>query len=599
MVKYRDVFYGLFLFKVLILRCLNKKNKNGMSKTETPLSDRKNEIFRNLCLSILLMVIALGQTPIFVSGGNIARPFIFVGILVLALLFIAGTFWNIYRLIPRLLLRGKYIAYVGVLFGVAVSFLLTSVLFEWATLRIYRIPAGNYGFFSDNRTLFFDILSNLICYVISLIATSLIVFLRYWWQSGERIHELEETGVHVELEKARTQIDSAALFDVLDKAASIVVSVPHEASQMLMELGKSLRRQLYESHRKQVFSPIAEKGKRAFREQNRLLNFLIEKRHRRARHLLLILAVCIIGMTNVDPRGSFPFLKFGSLVCVFLALIYFNIYVLLPRLLFKNRLTGYLAVVLVLLIGFIALLLPSDAAEEFKSVFLIFIISSVVQIGFIIVGTTAMVLFQHWARNERYIARLEAVTMRAELEQLQNQINPHFLFNMLNNILVLIRENPEEAVVILHKLSDMLKYQFNDSTKKEVLLKDDIHFLNDFLNLEKIRRDRFEFTITVENEAENKFVPPLLFIPFVENAVKHGNDAVSLSYIRLYFSVKDDKLHFTCNNSKPLKPNKKNEFSGLGLANIKRRLELLYDENHSLNIREDDTSYTVQLSVNV
>jgi LytS/YehU family sensor histidine kinase len=229
----------------------------------------------------------------------------------------------------------------------------------------------------------------------------------------------------------------------------------------------------------------------------------------------------------------------------------------------------------------------------------IFITSSIVKIGFIFAGITAFVLFQHWAQNERTIAQLEATTMRAELEQLQNQINPHFLFNMLNNILVLIRENPEEAVVILHKMSDMLKYQFNDSTKKEVTLDNDIHFLTDFLNLEKIRRDRFEFSISVENQAENQSIPPLLFIPFVENAVKHSADAINLSYIHLNFSIINNMLHFTCRNSKPLKPRKKNEYSGLGLVNIRRRLQLLYDEHYSLNIQEDESTYTVQLEIKI
>ena len=216
-----------------------------------------------------------------------------------------------------------------------------------------------------------------------------------------------------------------------------------------------------------------------------------------------------------------------------------------------------------------------------------------------IATTTAYVLFQHSARNKRYIVQLEAAKMKAELEQLQNQVNPHFLFNMLNNILVLIHENAQEAAVILNKLSDMLKYQFRDSAKKEVRLTDDIHFLTDFLNLEKIRRDHFEFTVSAESNVEGLFVPPLLFIPFVENAVKHSADAVNLSYIRLRFKTAHNMLHFTCENSKPLTPQKKNEFSGLGLSNIKRRLELLYSERHSLHIADDQTSYTVQLSINI
>jgi LytS/YehU family sensor histidine kinase len=145
----------------------------------------------------------------------------------------------------------------------------------------------------------------------------------------------------------------------------------------------------------------------------------------------------------------------------------------------------------------------------------------------------------------------------------------------------------------------MLKYQFHDSAQKEVRLNDDIRFLTDFLNLEKIRRDHFEFTVTVIDNMDGVLVPPLLFIPFVENAVKHSADAVNVSYVHICFSLADHKLHFTCRNSKPLQPRKKSEYSGIGLVNIKRRLSLLYDKNHLLEIGEDNTRYTVQLAITI
>jgi LytS/YehU family sensor histidine kinase len=286
----------------------------------------------------------------------------------------------------------------------------------------------------------------------------------------------------------------------------------------------------------------------------------------------------------------------GMIVGYLLAFVYLNVYLLIPRLLIGNKWKVYLLIVF--LIACICSIFTTNF--EASSIFILIIsriIPGISGIIFLFIGTATLVIFQHWARNERYIAQLEAATMRAELEQLQNQINPHFLFNMLNNILVLIRENPEEAVFILHKMSDMLKYQFNERTKKEVLLNDDIQFLTDFLNLEKIRRDHFQFTITVENDAENKFVPPLLFIPFVENAVKHSNDTMNLSYIRLHFSVKDAMLHFSCLNSQPLKPQKKDEHGGLGLVNVRRRLSLLYPEKHLLNIESAADKFQVILQI--
>jgi len=134
----------------------------------------------------------------------------------------------------------------------------------------------------------------------------------------------------------------------------------------------------------------------------------------------------------------------------------------------------------------------------------------------------------------------------------------------------------------------------NDSTKDEVSLTSEIHFLTDFLNLEKIRRDRFEYVISKEGDISGVNVPPLLFITFVENAVKHNSDSENLSYVNLSFKVHNRKLEFICENSKPLAI-VKNKDGGLGLRNIKRRLELLFPDRYNLDIIDEELKYTVKL----
>lgn len=224
-------------------------------------------------------------------------------------------------------------------------------------------------------------------------------------------------------------------------------------------------------------------------------------------------------------------------------------------------------------------------------------VSSIIQFSLLIVGASAVIVFQDYVKYGQRIDRLENATMQSELEQLKNQINPHFLFNMLNNANVLISENPVEAVHVLSKLKDLLKYQLKDSTSETVRLADDIRFLTDYLNMEKIRRDNFSFLISAEAGMEDIIVPPLLFIPFVENAVKHNNDNRKLSYVRLYFRMENEMLIFICVNSKPAQQKEKEETAdgGIGLANIRRRLQLLYDTGHSLQITETDITYTVDL----
>lgn len=195
------------------------------------------------------------------------------------------------------------------------------------------------------------------------------------------------------------------------------------------------------------------------------------------------------------------------------------------------------------------------------------------------------------------IYELKQANTNAELDQLKNQINPHFLFNMLNNANVLTKKDPDKASQVLMKLSDLLRYQLYDSARDKVLLTSDIHFLEDFLNLEKIRRDNFDFVISKEGDLNGVQVPPLLFISFVENAVKHNNDVSNSSYVNLYFNVADDKLFFKCINSKPLLKAVNSKSGGLGLANIRRRLELLFPAAHLLKIEDKSDTYCITLTL--
>ena len=218
----------------------------------------------------------------------------------------------------------------------------------------------------------------------------------------------------------------------------------------------------------------------------------------------------------------------------------------------------------------------------------------------LVAGSSAMMLFKHWISNNQRVSELEAATLQSELKFLKSQINPHFLFNMLNNVYVLIRKERDEAADVLFKLEDLLRYQFNDSAQDRIQLSSDIRFMSDFLNLEKIRRDKFNYTISKEGDINSVWLPPLLFIPFVENAVKHNTDGENASFVYLSFNVQDNRLTFRCENSKPAEEEEKgNRIGGLGLKNIRRRLDLLYPGRHSLEIIEDKHSYIVNLHLDL
>ncbi|WP_455672789.1 sensor histidine kinase [Phocaeicola sp.] len=340
--------------------------------------------------------------------------------------------------------------------------------------------------------------------------------------------------------------------------------------------------------------------------------FLLNPHFRIFRHILLQLL--IITMTiNISLDGKAKLSADATNILSWLgyfllinAIIYFNLYILAPRYLeiekYKHYLMGIICLVFFTLIGISilqALLYDFRGIKELNDTYLIALnlISSTFSMSLMLAGTSTLLLLRHWVGHNQRIDELESTTLQSELKHLKRQINPHFLFNMLNNANVLIKKNPEEASQLLFKLEDLLRYQINDSSKEQVLLSSDIHFLNDFLNLEKIRRDKFEYIISKEGDIDKISLPPLLFIPFVENAIKHNPDCEHESYVHLSFKVWKNELLFECTNSKPAKlpDESKSKAGGLGLKNIQRRLELLYPDNHSLAIEENENSYNVIL----
>lgn len=284
-----------------------------------------------------------------------------------------------------------------------------------------------------------------------------------------------------------------------------------------------------------------------------------------------------------------------------------NVFVLVPRYLLKNRPTAYFMSALFLALGLMLFLGSaqglilheenSGIVAEVGNFLVLNMMASFVSLGLLIIGTSSAMLLKHWMKSNRRINELEAATLQSELDMLKNQINPHFLLNTLNNANVLIWKNKEEARLVLSELENLLRYQLKDTSREDVLLSFDIRFLNDYLNLEKIRRDNFEFSIEVEGDTEGVRVPSLLFIPFVENAVKHNHDSKHLSYVSIRFEVANDKLVFGCENSKPTTPPIKNKVGGLGLKNIRRRLALLYPDRHEIVITDEKTKYRIQLKI--
>ncbi|WP_203558503.1 sensor histidine kinase [Bacteroides sp. 519] len=342
------------------------------------------------------------------------------------------------------------------------------------------------------------------------------------------------------------------------------------------------------------------------------INFILSPRYRVQRHLAFILVLAILStdlVVNIPNFGSELTISIISIALYNIFIIgtqYLNAMVAVPHLLLKNKYLYYIlfiAAMILLIIGVLIFIQANyyslfDGISKIANRFLLInILSSISIISLLFAGITTMMLFRYWLISSHRITELESATLQSELKYLRNQINPHFLFNTLNNAHALFKDKKKEASSMLYKLEDLLRYQINESSKDAIYLASDIQFLTDYLNLEKVRRDRFTFTIQVDGEIANIQLPPLLFIPFVENAVKHSQDSEHPSFVHLQFTIKENQLHFQCENSRPSDFSLQIKPGGIGLKNIRRRLELLFPGKYDLQLSEEETKYVVNLLI--
>ncbi len=189
--------------------------------------------------------------------------------------------------------------------------------------------------------------------------------------------------------------------------------------------------------------------------------------------------------------------------------------------------------------------------------------------------------------------------LETELKFLRNQTNPHFLFNTLNNIYALARKKADETADVVMKLSKLLRFMLYESSNEQIKISDEIKILDDYLELEKIRyNERLTVSFLREVDNENEQIAPLLLIPFVENAFKHGaSESRFESFIHLDMKLQNGVLEFYVENTKELNGKKINN-ENIGLANVRRQLELLYKE-HEVSVQSEDTVFKVFLRINL
>jgi two-component system, LytTR family, sensor kinase len=347
-------------------------------------------------------------------------------------------------------------------------------------------------------------------------------------------------------------------------------------------------------------------------------NFVMEKSMRIWRHLLLLLLMAILFLERIviifEAHSKYDTLVADKIVMLNLAVIFFsfffiylNIFYFIPKFLIHQQYITYLICLVIILIldfsiftwlSFLIIKAPNDAVSQSFTISQLLtpvkIVESLTLSTIFIGATTGLLLFKEWMLRERKLKEMESVNLRNELAQLKNQMNPHFLFNTLNNINTLIDINPKKASAVVLGLSEVLRYNLYEVNYDKVLLKKDVEMYAQLLELEKIRRDNFEFTIEIDDQVSSILIYPQLFINFIENAIKHSSDYKERSFVNIRFELHEGKLLFSCLNSKANYPVERNA-GGIGLKNITRRLELLYNDTHSLTILDEETQFKVTL----
>lgn len=194
---------------------------------------------------------------------------------------------------------------------------------------------------------------------------------------------------------------------------------------------------------------------------------------------------------------------------------------------------------------------------------------------------------------------VEHQKLQTELYFLRSQINPHFLFNTLNNLVALARLKSDKLEPAIIKLSGLMHYMLYDSNRFHIALEKEIEYLHNYIDLQRLRLGPAA-NITFVHEIAGRGgteIPPMLLIPFVENAIKHGNGPVEKPQIQIKLSIADDMLDFSVVNSVTPQTEQVGKVSGLGLANVRRRLELLYPGRHHLECAPADKTYSAHLHI--
>jgi LytS/YehU family sensor histidine kinase len=333
--------------------------------------------------------------------------------------------------------------------------------------------------------------------------------------------------------------------------------------------------------------------------------------HKHVRHSVFWLIVfSLLVYINKEASQSLIFIITNSLIYLafFMVMVYFNIYYLIPKYLEQKKLGLYIFLLIVTAaiitpIRIMALYIKLTGSANIRQELPEFIPSTFFSFILIGIASTVVKISSDWLKHQRERKELETQNMQSELRFLKSQVNPHFLFNTLNSLYALTLKKSDKAPEIVIKLSEMMRYMLYECNERYVPLYKEINYLKNYLELEKLRQgDGVDIQFRMEGVVTDQRIAPMMFIPFVENSFKHGvNKQLFQSFVHICLKVNNGNIHIVIENSKPdTTPNDSPVRSGgIGLKNVKRRLNLIYPERYTLKIDDSPNAYRVELSIDL
>ncbi len=339
------------------------------------------------------------------------------------------------------------------------------------------------------------------------------------------------------------------------------------------------------------------------------LHWIADEKYRWWFHLAFWFFIYIDEIFALLGLTDSPKLNGNKLLLLFIIdviTVYFNLYVLIPAFFLQNKLFQYVTFTIITILlnveGSFLVKVYSSSAQYLElptQSTVSMLLTDLIYTMFMLATAIGANSLRRFIISQEKIKDMENTNLRTELKFLKDQINPHFLFNSLNNIYVQTRKRPKEASESILLLSDILRYQLYDCAQEEVRLEKEINYLKNYLELDRIRKSETELNFSVKGQVQNQMVAPYLFNTFVENAVKHGLSNKKNSYIDILFDVKDKEVEFKIRNSVAKKKKGQKQPGGIGLKNVKRRLELMYPKKHKLDIINQADFYQVYLKLNL